>query len=279
MVYQTGGGGGESPTGGVRINMVPREGGNRFSGIVFGGVENWQSDNFGQELKNLGVTSVDKLGTYHDFDVDEGGPIKKDRIWFFGVGRLSHENKPVANTTNVTADPDGRPARTNAMRACAPHRVPHAAPLAVRPQRARRATAGRRSTAGLVASRCRCASKNKLSAVHGPHPQGSRRGDGGLQRRSAATRPFTGPRRTTRRTRRSGRPRSPTGCSSKAAGRANIERYDNVLSARHRAADYTPLWYQRWRAEHDATAASRWRRSAKAAPIRTVTTGRDQRPT
>ncbi len=105
MVYQTGGGGGEAPTGGLNINMVPREGGNRFSGSSSLGIENWQSDNFGQELKDVGVTSTDKLGSYHDFDVTQGGPIKKDKIWFFGVGRLSYENKPVANTTNVSVVP------------------------------------------------------------------------------------------------------------------------------------------------------------------------------
>jgi len=105
MVYQTGGGGGDSPSGGLVINMVPREGGNRFAGTSSLGIERWQSDNFGQELKDLGVTSVDKLGTYHDWDVTQGGPIKKDKIWFFGVVRLSKEDKPVANSTNVGAFP------------------------------------------------------------------------------------------------------------------------------------------------------------------------------
>ena len=105
MVYQTGGGGGDSPSGGLVINMVPREGGNRFSGTSSLGIERWQSNNFGQELQNVGVTSVDKLGTYHDFDATEGGPVKKDKIWFFFVGRFSKEDKPVANTTNVALFP------------------------------------------------------------------------------------------------------------------------------------------------------------------------------
>ena len=39
MVYQTGGGTVDSPTGGVKINMIPREGGNRFSGSLFQGYE------------------------------------------------------------------------------------------------------------------------------------------------------------------------------------------------------------------------------------------------
>ena len=98
MVYQTGGGSGDSPTGGVRMNLVPREGGNAFSGSMFLGIENWQSDNFTQALKASGVTSVDQIGTYHDFDATLGGPIRHDRLWFFGSGRLFTVNKPIAST-------------------------------------------------------------------------------------------------------------------------------------------------------------------------------------
>src|SRR5437762_7206188 len=72
MVYQTGGGGGEAPTGGLNINMVPREGGNRFSGSSSLGVENWQSNNFTQAMKDIGVTAVDKHGNYHEFDDAQG---------------------------------------------------------------------------------------------------------------------------------------------------------------------------------------------------------------
>src|ERR1700719_2979441 len=91
MVYRTGGGAGEQQTGGLQINIVPREGGNKFSGQLNLGFENWQSNNFGQDLKNVGVTSVDQLGTYHDISVTQGGPLKKDKVWFFLTGRLSLE--------------------------------------------------------------------------------------------------------------------------------------------------------------------------------------------
>ena len=98
MVYQTGGGSGDSPTGGVRMNLIPKEGGNTFSGSLFVGVENWQSDNFTSALKSAGVTSVDKIGTYHDVDLTEGGPIKRNALWFFGSGRMFTVNKPIAST-------------------------------------------------------------------------------------------------------------------------------------------------------------------------------------
>ena len=100
MVYQTGGGNVDSPTGGVKINLVPKEGGNRFSGSIFQGYESdaLQSNNLTDRLASRGVKSVDKIGKYNDTNVTFGGPIKKDRLWFFGSGRLFVVNKPIAGT-------------------------------------------------------------------------------------------------------------------------------------------------------------------------------------
>jgi hypothetical protein len=99
-VYQTGGGNVDSPTGGVKINLVPKEGGNRFSGSAFQGYEQskWQSNNLTPFLANNGVKSVDKIGKYNDTNFTFGGPIKKDAIWFFGSGRFFVVDKPIANT-------------------------------------------------------------------------------------------------------------------------------------------------------------------------------------
>ena len=100
MVYQTGGGNVDSPTGGVKINLVPKEGGNRISGSIFQGYESssLQSDNLTDHLASLGVKSVDKIGKYNDTNVTIGGPIQKDRLWFFGSARLFTVNKPIAGT-------------------------------------------------------------------------------------------------------------------------------------------------------------------------------------
>ena len=100
MVYQTGGGTVDSPTGGVKINMIPKEGGNRFSGSLFQGYESSkiQSNNLTPFLAANGVKSVDKIGTYNDTNFTMGGPISKDRVWFFGSGRFFIVNKPIANT-------------------------------------------------------------------------------------------------------------------------------------------------------------------------------------
>src|SRR5579871_445397 len=100
MVYQTGGGNVDSPTGGVKINMIPKEGGNRFAGSVFEGYESstLQANNLTDRLSSHGVTSLDRIGTYNDFDVTQGGPIMKDKLWFFGSLRLFIVNKPIAST-------------------------------------------------------------------------------------------------------------------------------------------------------------------------------------
>jgi len=103
MVYQTGGGTVDSPTGGVKINLVPKEGGNRFSGNLFEGYESsrnsfWQSNNLTDRLSNLGVRLVDKIGTYNDTDFTQGGPIVKDKMWFFGSVRFFTVNKPIGST-------------------------------------------------------------------------------------------------------------------------------------------------------------------------------------
>jgi carboxypeptidase family protein/TonB-dependent receptor-like protein len=100
MVYQTGGGNVDSPTGGVKINMVPKEGGNRISGSLFEGYETktLQASNGNDFLYSHGVTSLDQIGTYNDTDFTMGGPIQKDKLWAFGSLRLFTVNKPIAST-------------------------------------------------------------------------------------------------------------------------------------------------------------------------------------
>src|SRR5215510_232793 len=86
MVFQTGGGTADSPTGGLKLNVAPKEGGNSLHGSLFAGFESasLQSDNRSPFLASHGVQTVDKIGTYRDIDVTLGGPIKKDKLWLFG---------------------------------------------------------------------------------------------------------------------------------------------------------------------------------------------------
>jgi hypothetical protein len=105
MVYQTGGGAADSATGGLKLNLIPKEGGNRLNGSFLSLFERsaWQSDNLSQFLSDNGVRTLDKIGLYRDINFTQGGPIAKDKIWFFASGRFFTVNKPISNTFHVPA--------------------------------------------------------------------------------------------------------------------------------------------------------------------------------
>ena len=72
------------------INIVTKSGGNKFSG----GISLLYTDkNFGQNLftkeqvSALGVNPPEKYSDYKDGGINLGGPIIKDRLWFFINGR------------------------------------------------------------------------------------------------------------------------------------------------------------------------------------------------
>jgi Carboxypeptidase regulatory-like domain len=79
------GGLGEAETGGPSINIVPKSGGNDFRGSAFYSVSgDWAtSNNLDDELRALGITRPPTLRTNWDTSFSMGGPIKRDRLWFF----------------------------------------------------------------------------------------------------------------------------------------------------------------------------------------------------
>ena len=104
-VYQTAGGTAETITGGITMNLVPKDGGNRFAGALKYGKSpaSWQGDNLTPRLQALGVKAVDKISNFYEFNIEEGGPIMKDKLWFFGAFRRAHYDKPIANTFDLPA--------------------------------------------------------------------------------------------------------------------------------------------------------------------------------
>ena len=104
-VYQTAGGTAETITGGITMNLVPKDGGNRFAGALkyAKSPSSWQGDNLTPRLQALGVKAVDKISNFYEFNVEEGGPIVKDKVWFFGAFRRAHYDKPIANTFDLPA--------------------------------------------------------------------------------------------------------------------------------------------------------------------------------
>jgi hypothetical protein len=106
MTYQTAGAGADVSPGGVRVNIVPRDGGNRFSGSFFGAWADggWQSDNLTSELRSRGLNNVDRIVKVWDFNFGLGGPILRDKLWFYGSARHWGVHSPIAGTFEV---PDG----------------------------------------------------------------------------------------------------------------------------------------------------------------------------
>ena len=86
--------------GGVRVNIIPKEGGNTFSGSAFGNFSDrrFQGDNLGQDLIDAGLRSPDVVSSIWDTSFDLGGPVVRDRLWFHGAYRNQGLRKLPANT-------------------------------------------------------------------------------------------------------------------------------------------------------------------------------------
>jgi hypothetical protein len=122
--FTTAGIGAETQRGGVRMNMIPKEGGNRFSGSFFAGgspSSAWQSDNWTPRLGDLGVQSkaqgdprdgIPQIDRLYDVNFEIGGPLIRDRLWFHASSRRLVVDNQVLNST--TRD-GGRGLDTNSL--------------------------------------------------------------------------------------------------------------------------------------------------------------------
>ena len=99
MTFQTSAMGAETSTGGVRVNIIPKEGGNDFRGDTFFGTipnRHFSSSNLDENIIKRGLTTQPTLLVARDFNQSIGGPVAKDRIWFFGTYRYVLSNNAVA---------------------------------------------------------------------------------------------------------------------------------------------------------------------------------------
>ena len=113
MSYQVVAGSAESQTGGVRINMIPKQGGNRLSwdAVATYSNENLQSENNDADLMAKGLTVPPNLHQMRDYNFSIGGPIKRDRVWFFFSPRVWGAENYILNQYF----PDGSPARDESL--------------------------------------------------------------------------------------------------------------------------------------------------------------------
>jgi Carboxypeptidase regulatory-like domain len=76
---------GEAEVSGPSLSVVPKTGGNSFRGSVFlaGVSEGMVGSNYTPELEAAGLGAPGRLLQLWDFTAGLGGPIKKDRLWYF----------------------------------------------------------------------------------------------------------------------------------------------------------------------------------------------------
>jgi hypothetical protein len=81
----TSGGLGETEGGGPSLNVLPKEGGNALRGTFFaaGVTSGMVGSNYTQELRDRGLTTPGETRKVWDFNLGIGGPIAKDRVWYY----------------------------------------------------------------------------------------------------------------------------------------------------------------------------------------------------
>ena len=85
VAMTTSGGLGEAEVGGPSLNVVPKTGGNTVKGSVYlsGVTKGMIGSNYTDDLKARGLSTPGSNTKIWDFNGAVGGPIKKDRLWFF----------------------------------------------------------------------------------------------------------------------------------------------------------------------------------------------------
>src|SRR5262245_1914138 len=121
--------GAEMPTPGVQSQFLGKSGGNKFQGEVYKDYErnSWQSDNITSNLPSQYALSAsnpngirehsNELIDYNDFNLNIGGPIKHDKLWWYFSHRYQTTNVnqpnfvgPIAGTAFHTSlwNPSGK---------------------------------------------------------------------------------------------------------------------------------------------------------------------------
>ena len=87
----------EQATGGVRINLIPREGGNNVTGSFFATAVNsvFQGENVSDDLRTRGLRTPNSIKLIYDINPAAGGPIRRDRLWWYASARWNAANNYV----------------------------------------------------------------------------------------------------------------------------------------------------------------------------------------
>ena len=106
IVFTTAGQLGEAENAGPAMNLVPRQGGNRYSGLFFanGANDALASSNYTPELQAAGLRAPVNLLKIWDVNGGMGGPLRRDRLWFYAAARYQGNRKTTPTFLNVNAD-------------------------------------------------------------------------------------------------------------------------------------------------------------------------------
>jgi len=110
--------------GGFTVNAIPKTGGNLFTGTTFISSTSgaFQTSNLNDKLRAEGLTTEGKVKNMVDFNPVVGGPIVKDKIWFFGGARYQYTDSFIGgmyydkDPTDFVFEPDlSRPANADQL--------------------------------------------------------------------------------------------------------------------------------------------------------------------
>ncbi len=87
---------------GVVVALVPRQGGDAFHGgfSLFGQGDRTQSDNLTEDMREKGVTSTERFGTFGSGSVHAGGPLLDGNMHYFFSGSGTFFTKTPQNTAD-----------------------------------------------------------------------------------------------------------------------------------------------------------------------------------
>jgi hypothetical protein len=106
LSYSTGADSIDVPISGIAVNMIPKDGGNQFHGLMFADYTHlpWSASNLSPTLLATGLTNVSQVYLISDFNPGFGGPIKQDKLWFYTAFRYQKLDLTIVNSY-YDADP------------------------------------------------------------------------------------------------------------------------------------------------------------------------------
>jgi hypothetical protein len=99
VVTTTSGGLGETEVGGPTLSIIPRSGGNTIRGAAYltGVSGGMVGSNYSEALRVAGLTTPGKLLKQWDATFGIGGPILRDRLWYYVTARDEGQHRSIPN--------------------------------------------------------------------------------------------------------------------------------------------------------------------------------------